>query len=153
LAKIVKIKTTSINFKRFDKTLPPPEFKTKGAVAADVSSRVDLDFAPGEIKLVPLNVAMEIPEGYCMFLISRSSTYKLGIRSVNGIGVFDNDFCGDNDEFHFIAQNFTDHPIHLEKGMRIAQILLIKKENFSLKEVDNLSHHPTRGGIGSTGVK
>jgi dUTP pyrophosphatase len=146
-------KTISINFKRFDKSIPLPVFKTKGAVAADMYSRLDVDIAPNEIAYIPLNVAIEIPEGYCIFLISRSSTHKFGIRSVNGIGIFDNDFCGDDDEYKFIVQNFTDKPVHIEKGSRVAQILLVKKENFIINELDNFKHNPTRGGIGSTGQK
>jgi dUTP pyrophosphatase len=146
-------KPISINFKRFDTTIPLPVFKTKGAVAADMYSRLDVDIQPHQIAYIPLNVAVEIPDGYCIFLIARSSTHKLGIRSVNGIGVFDNDFCGDDDEYQFIVQNFTDKPVHIEKGSRIAQILLIKKENFIINEVNNFCHHPTRGGIGSTGIK
>lgn len=147
------MKAISINFKRFDKTIPLPVFKTRGAVAADMYSRTDVDIAPNEIAYIPLNVAIEIPEGYCIFLIARSSTHKFGIRSVNGIGVFDNDFCGDGDEYQFIVQNFTDKSVHIEKASRIAQILLVKKENFNINEIDNFKHHPTRGGIGSTGVK
>lgn len=147
------MKVTSINLKRFDKTIPVPEFKTKGAVAADLYSRLDVDIAPHSIVAIPMNVAIEIPKGHAILQFARSSTHKLGIQAVNGVGVYDRDYCGDNDEYHFIAQNFTDHTVHIEKATRICQIMLIKTDNFMIKELDNFRHNPTRGGIGSTGVK
>jgi dUTP pyrophosphatase len=147
------MKTISINLKRFDKSIPLPVFKTKGAVAADMYSRLDVDIAPNEIAYIPLNVAIEIPPGYCILQFARSSTHKLGLKPVNGVGVYDRDYCGDGDEYHFIAQNFTDHPVHIEKATRICQIMLIKTDNFIIKELDSFKHHPTRGGMGSTGVK
>lgn len=147
------MKAISINFKRFDKTIPLPVFKTKGAVAADMYSRLDVDIAPNEIAYIPLNVAIEIPAGHAILQFARGSTHKLGIKAVNGVGVFDRDYCGDDDEYHFIAQNFTNHPVHIQKATRICQIMLIKTDDFVINELDNFKHNPTRGGIGSTGVK
>ncbi len=147
------MKTTSINFKRFDKTIPLPEFKTKGAVAADMYTRIDVDIPPHQIFAIPLNVAIEIPKGYAILQFARSSTYKLGLMAANGVGVYDLDYCGDNDEYHFIAYNYTNHMVHIDKATRICQIMLIKNNIFNIKELKNFKHHPNRGGMGSTGVK
>ncbi|MFA6184839.1 MAG: dUTP diphosphatase [Candidatus Shapirobacteria bacterium] len=141
-----------IKIKRFDKTLPLPVHKTTGAVAVDLYSRLDAEIPPKEIGKIPMNVAIEIPDGYFIMMVPRSSTHKLGIMSANGVGVFDRDYCGDNDEYHFLVYNFTHAPIHIEKGTRLCQLLLIKCENFDFIEVDKMGNSD-RGGFGTTGVK
>ena len=85
-------------------------------------------------------------------MVPRSSTHKLGLMAVNSIGIFDRDYCGDNDEYGFISLNYTDNPVFIEKGTRLCQLLLIKCENFEFDETDKMNA-PDRGGIGSTGVK
>lgn len=141
-----------LQIKRFDKTLPLPIHKTHGAVAVDLYSRLDVDIQPQEISYIPMNVAIKIPDGYFILLAPRSSTHKLGIHSANGIGIMDRDYCGDDDEYHFVVQNFTASPVHIEKGSRLCQLILIKCEQFDFEEVDSMPH-PSRGGFGTTGVK
>lgn len=141
-----------LKIKRFDKTLPLPVHKTSGAVAVDLYSRLDFDIEPKQIAYIPMNVAIKIPDGYFILMASRSSVHKLGLMGINGIGVIDRDYCGDNDEHHFAAYNFTDAPVHIEKGTRLCQLLLIKCENFDFEEVDAMGE-PSRGGFGTTGVK
>ena len=106
----------NIKIKRFDKALPLPEYKSEGAVALDLYSRESVKIQPGEVKLIPLNVAIEIPKGYFLLLVNRSSTHKLGITCVNGVGIGDYDFCGDNDEYMFPALNYTDKEVTIERG-------------------------------------
>ena len=141
-----------IKIKRFDKTLPLPIHKTNGAVAVDLYSRLDFTIEPKQIAIIPMNVAIEIPDGYFVMIASRSSTHKMGVMSANGIGVIDRDYCGNDDEYHFAAYNFTDQTVILEKGTRLCQLLLIKCENFDFDEVDEMGN-PSRGGFGTTGVK
>lgn len=141
-----------LKIKRFDKSLPLPDHKTAGAVAVDLYSREEITVQPHQLNYVPMNVAIEIPDGYFIMMASRSSTHKLGITGVNGVGIFDRDYCGDNDEYHYIAYNFTDKPVIIEKGTRLCQLLLIKCENFDFEEVETMGN-PTRGGFGTTGVK
>ncbi|MFA6007560.1 MAG: dUTP diphosphatase [Candidatus Shapirobacteria bacterium] len=141
-----------VKIKRFDKSLPLPIHKTPGAVAVDLCSRIDLDIQPKEIVYIPMNVAIKIPDGYFILQAPRSSTHKMGILGINGVGIFDRDFCGDNDEYHFAAYNFTDTVVHIEKGTRLTQLVLIKCENFEFTELDKMSD-PTRGGFGTTGTK
>ena len=98
-----------------------------------------------------MNVAVKIPDGYFAMLVTRSSTHKLGLMSINGIGVMDQDYCGDNDEYHFAAYNFTDHVVKVEKGTRLTQIVLVKYEKFDIEEVAKMEDSD-RGGFGTTGV-
>ena len=138
--------------KRFDKSLPLPVHKTPGAVAVDLCSRLDVDVAPGEIAYIPMNVAIKIPDGFFVLLAPRSSTHKLGIQGINGVGIMDRDYAGNDDEYHFAVRNFTDQTVHLDKGARLCQLVLIKCETFEFDEVDSMPD-PSRGGFGTTGVK
>ena len=138
--------------KRFDKTLPLPEYKSPGAVCLDVYARVTTTIQPHQVELIPLNMALKIPQDCWVMLAARGSSYKLGILPVNGIGIGDWDFCGDNDEYCFPALNFTDHEVTIEKGTRIGQMMVQKFKKVTLEEVDSLTS-PNRGSFGSTGVK
>lgn len=142
----------NIKIKRFDKELPLPKYKTEGAVAFDLYTRESVTLEPGEVKLIPLNVALEFPKGYVALLANRSSTYKLGITCVNGIGVGDYDYRGDNDEYMFPALNYTNEVVTVDKGTRCCQMLILPVEVVDIKEVDSLENDD-RGGFGSTGVK
>ncbi|MBI2414616.1 dUTP diphosphatase [candidate division WWE3 bacterium] len=141
-----------VKIKRFDKTIPLPEYKTKGATCVDLYSRLDTKIAAGEVGYIPLNVAMEIPSGYFALLASRSSTQKLGLTPANGIGIIDSDYCGDNDELKFTVLNRTKNEIIVEKGTRIAQLIILPVERMTLTEVDYLGND-SRGGFGTTGLK
>jgi len=141
-----------VKIKRFDKSLPLPVHKTKGSVAVDLASCVDTTIKSHQIAYIPLNVAIKIPDNHFIMMAPRSSLHKMGLMGANGVGIFDRDFCGDNDQYHFIAYNFTNKDVFVEKGTRLCQLLLIKCENFDLQEVKKMNN-TDRGGIGSTGVK
>lgn len=141
-----------IKIKRFDKSLPLPIHKTAGSVAVDLYCRTDVSIPPKQIDYIPMNVAIKIPDNYFILLAPRSSTHKLGIQGINGVGIMDRDFCGDNDEYHFAVRNFTDNTVSIEKGTRLCQLILIKCETFEVEEVDTMPFQD-RGGFGSTGVK
>jgi len=139
-----------LKIKRFDKTLPLPTHKTAGAVAVDLCSRIDVEIKPKEIAYIPMNVAIKIPDGYFILLAPRSSTHKLGIQGINGVGIVDRDYCGNDDEYHFAVRNFTDSTVNIDKGARLCQLILIKCETFEFNEVDVMTS-PSRGGFGTTG--
>lgn len=140
-----------IKIKRIDKTLPLPEYKTSGAVAFDLTARTKIEIEPHAIALIPLNVIIEIPKGYTIILAPRSSLpIKKGLLIPNGIGIFDQDYCGPEDEWKLEVLNFTDKKIKIEKGERIAQGLLLPIEKIEWLEVKKMDN-PTRGGFGSTG--
>src|SRR3989338_4739876 len=110
-----------VRIKRIDKSLPLPEYKTAGAAAFDLASRVSVTILPKGIVRVPLNVAIEPPTGYMVILAARSSLHKKGIMLANSVGVIDNDFCGNGDEYIVPLYNFTEEPVSIEKGERLAQ--------------------------------
>lgn len=141
-----------IEIKRFDKSLPLPEYKTKGAAGLDVCARTAVEILPRQIAYVPLNVAVKIPKGYFMMLVARSSTHKKGLWMANGVGIMDADYSGDEDEYKAAYYNFTDSPVVIEKGERIAQIVCVKIETPKIKEVLKMKNK-TRGGFGTTGHK
>ena len=139
-----------IKIKRFDKSIPLPQYKTEGAAAFDLCAREDVEILPKEFKYVPLNVAVETPPGYFLLLVARSSTHKKGIWMANGIGIGDSDFSGNDDQYQAVYYNFSDKPVLVEKGERIAQGLIVKRETVQWQEVDVMPNK-TRGGFGTTG--
>jgi dUTP pyrophosphatase len=141
-----------IEIKRFDKGLPLPAYKSQGAAAMDLAARETVTILAGKVGYIPLNVAVEIPEGYWLMVAPRGSTHKLGLLMVNSFALGDPDFKGDNDEYVFPAFNFTDADVTVDKGTRIAQMLLVKNEKIELQEVEKLGN-PDRGMLGSTGSK
>lgn len=145
------IDQAKVYLKRFDKSLPLPQYKTRGAVGFDLYAREDVEIEPHKVKLIPLNNAIKIPENSFLLLAGRSSTYKLGIICANGLGIGDIDYSGNNDEYSFPAYNFTDKTVKIEKGMRVAQAVIVPYTKILIEEVDSLVDKD-RGGFGTTGV-
>lgn len=116
----------------------------------DLRAAEDVMIDSGQFKLIPLGVAMELPQGYEALVAPRSSTFKkLGIILANSIGIIDESYKGDGDEWHFPAYAVKDTFIH--KNERICQFRIIKHQPMiRLMEVDHLGNED-RGGIGSTG--
>lgn len=106
----------------------------------------------GEFKLIPLGVAMELPEGYEANVVPRSSTFKnFGIIQTNSQGIIDNSYKGDNDFWFFPAYALRDTTIHFND--RICQFRIKKKQpDIEFEEV-NVLGNDDRGGHGSTGTK
>lgn len=104
----------------------------------------------GRYTQIPLGVAMELPQGYEALVAPRSSAYrKYGVLMANSIGIVDESYKGDGDEWNFLAYATRDTIIR--KNDRICQFRIIKHQPlFILKEVDHLGNE-NRGGIGSTG--
>ena len=138
-----------VRIKRIDKSLPLPEYKTEGAVAFDLAARIGATILPKQIFYIPLNVALEPPEGYMVMLAARSSLHKKGLMLANGVGVVDRDFCGNEDEYHAALYNFTDKPVEVARGERIAQGVFKKYDKAEWDEVEDLGNK-TRRGFGST---
>ena len=104
----------------------------------------------GEYRMIPLGVAMELPKGYEAIIAPRSSTFKkYGIILANSIGIIDEAYKGDNDEWNFLAYAVKNTKIH--KNERICQFRIIQHQPLiHLQEVESLGNDD-RGGIGSTG--
>ena len=116
----------------------------------DLRAAEDVTMKAGEFKMIPLGVAMELPEGYEALVAPRSSTFKkYGVILANSIGIIDESYKGDNDEWNFLA--FAVRDTEIRKNERICQFRIIKHQpKVYLLEVETLDN-PDRGGIGSTG--
>lgn len=117
----------------------------------DLRSAQTVELKAGEFKLIPLGVAMQLPEGYEAHVVPRSSTYKnFGIIQTNHQAVIDESYCGDNDQWFYPAYALRDTIINVND--RICQFRIMKKQPpISFVEVDVLGNED-RGGIGSTGT-
>lgn len=116
----------------------------------DLRSAESVDIKAGEYKLIRLGVAMELPEGYEALAAPRSSTFKnYGILLANSLGIIDESYKGDNDEWKFLA--YATRDTHVEKNDRICQFRIIEHQpKIKLTKVESLGN-ADRGGIGSTG--
>lgn len=116
----------------------------------DLRSAEDVDLKAGEYRLLNLGVAMELPAGYEALVAPRSSTFgKYGILLGNSLGIIDESYKGDNDEWKFPA--YATRDTHIDKNTRICQFRIIEHQpNVTLKKVEMLGND-NRGGIGSTG--
>lgn len=117
-----------------------------------------------EVTYIPLGVAMQLPKGYEAIIAARSSApRKMGIMLANGIGVIDNTYCSDSDEWMFPAVTLRKTSIAVNSRICQFRIQLSQKATIWQKikwlftsgiefvEVDSLNNE-VRGGLGSTGV-
>lgn len=116
----------------------------------DLRSAAEVSMKAGEFRLIPLGVAMELPAGYEAHIVPRSSTFKnFGIIQTNHMGVVDETYCGDNDQWFMPAYALRDTVIHVND--RICQFRIMEHQpRLTFEETDCLGHED-RGGIGSTG--
>ena len=88
----------TIKIKYFNDKLQKLEYIDGKSDWIDLRSAEDVDLKQGEFKLIPLGIAMEIPEGYEAHVVPRSSTFKnFGVIQANSMGIIDHSYCGDND--------------------------------------------------------
>ncbi|MCX7951792.1 MAG: dUTP diphosphatase [Clostridiales bacterium] len=144
-----------LRVKRLDnaKDLPIPKFMTKGSCGMDLYANVNetLILNPLDIKLIPTGIAISLPEGYEAQIRPRSGlAYKNGIALVNSPGTIDSDYRG---EICAIMINLGKDPFEVNRGDRIAQMVINKVEIPRIVEVENLDC-TVRGedGFGSTGL-
>jgi dUTP pyrophosphatase len=141
----------NVKIKRIDKSLPLPVYETDGSVGFDVLARESVTIDPGSIELIPANVVIEVPKGYMLIVASRSSTpRKKGLTPPHGFGIIDHDYCGPEDEVKIQVYNFSDEPVMIESGEKIAQGVFVRIDKFEWEEVDKIKQE-SRGGFGSTG--
>lgn len=125
-----------------------PERKTKGAAAFDCYAREEkLLIAPC---IIPLGFKMEIPEGYHAEIYPRSSIgLNSLLRMANSVGIIDCDYRG---EVGFIGESQNGNIVKIEKGQRIAQLIIKRNEDVDLVQVEELSDTERgEGGFGSSG--
>ena len=138
-----------IKIKYMDSDLPKLE-KISTGDWIDLRVADTLELKEGNTYKIPLGVAMKLPKGYEALIIPRSSTFfKYGLIQGNSVGLIDNSYCGDKDEWCYPVYAMRD--IIIPKGTRICQFRLLKNQDkIHFYEVRNLSHI-SRGGFGSTG--
>ena len=116
----------------------------------DLRAAKEMVLKAGQYAKIPLGVAMKLPEGYEAHIVPRSSTYKnYGLIQTNHMGVVDESYCGDNDQWHMPVYALRDTVIHVND--RICQFRIMEHQpKIVFEEVEALSA-PDRGGFGSTG--
>jgi len=138
---------------RLDPDLPPPSYAHRGDAGADLYAREATTIEPGGGRaVVPTGIAIAIPAGYAGFVLPRSGlALRHGITCLNTPGLID---AGYRDEVRVILVN-TDpnQPYTVERGDRIAQLVVQAIEESTFVEVDDLpSSERGLGGFGSTGL-
>lgn len=118
----------------------------------DLRAAEDVELKAGESGLIPLGVAMKLPKGYEAHIVPRSSTFKqFGIIQTNHMGIVDETYCGNGDQWFFPAYALRDTVIRTND--RICQFRLMEHQpQIRFDEVEELED-PDRGGFGSTGVR
>jgi dUTP pyrophosphatase len=132
-----------------------PSYETGGAAGMDLRAAVPADqpltLKPGERALVPTGFIFEIPQGYEAQIRPRSGlAIKNGITCLNSPGTVDSDYRG---EVKVILANLGQDDFTIERGMRIAQMVIAPVTQVTVSEVTETSETARgAGGFGSTGV-
>ena len=145
---------TKILIKRLSKNIPLPKYETEGSSGMDLAANVSqlVEIQPRETAIIPTGIAVSLPKNYEIQIRPRSGlAAKNGISVLNTPGTIDADYRG---ELKVILINFSEKIFKVEKGLRIAQMVLCPVTKAVLKEVDELEN-TKRGsdGFGSTGIK
>ena len=143
-----------LKIKKLENFVSMPEYKTSGASAMDLVAAIDDDVVipSGEIRMIPTGIAIELPHNTEAQVRSRSGlAIKSGIAVVNGIGTIDEDYRG---EICVGIINVSDKAFTIQRGDRIAQMLISPVYKANLEVVEELSQTQRQeGGFGSTGIK
>lgn len=144
--------TESILIKYFTDKIEPLKYIGGKSDWIDLRCAEETVLKKGEMKLIPLGVAMKLPEGYEAIVVPRSSTFKnFGILQANSFGVVDESYQGDRDQWFFPALAARDTVIHVND--RICQFRILKHQPvLRFETVDRLKKED-RGGFGTTGVR
>ena len=116
----------------------------------DLHAAEEVTLKTGEFRLIPLGVAMALPEGYEAHIVPRSSTFKnYGILQANSMGVVDGSYQGDSDQWR--RPVYATRDVTIEKNARICQFRIVRNQPpLAFTRVEHLDG-PDRGGFGSTG--
>lgn len=136
---------------RLDADLPLPSYAHPGDAGADLMTTVEVTLQPFERTLVPTGIALALPEGYVGLVHPRSGlAARHGLSIVNAPGTIDAGYRGEVTVCLVNLDPTT--PIHLDRGDRIAQLVIQRHERASFVEVDDLPGSVRgTGGYGSTG--
>ena len=143
-----------ILIKRLSKEVSLPKYETSGSSGMDLAANIDanINIDPGKTAIIPTGLALSIPKGFEVQIRPRSGlAAKQKISVLNTPGTIDADYRG---EIKVILINLGQETFKVEKGLRIAQMVVCPVVQAQLKEVDDLNETERgKGGFGSTGTK
>ena len=139
-----------LKIKYFSKDIEPIRFIENKSDWYDLRSAEDVEMKAGEYRLIKLGIGIALPKGYEAHIAPRSGTFKnYGIIQANSVGVVDESYCGDNDQWMYPAIALRDTVIH--KNDRICQFRIMEHQPpIKFIEVEHLGD-TDRGAFGSTG--
>jgi len=143
---------TKILIKRLSKEVSLPKYETSGSSGMDLASNMNTNIDPGKIAIIPTGLSLSIPKGFEVQIRPRSGlAAKQKVTVLNTPGTIDADYRG---EIKVILINLGHDIFRIEKGLRIAQMVVCPIIQAQLKEVSELNETKRgKGGFGSTGVK
>ena len=143
-----------ILIKRLSKEISLPKYETNGSSGMDLAANIvdDINIDPGKTAIIPTGLALSIPKGFEVQIRPRSGlAAKKKITVLNTPGTIDSDYRG---EIKVILINLGQETFKVEKGLRIAQMVVCPVVQAQIKEVEDLSETERgKGGFGSTGSK
>ena len=145
---------TKILIKRLSKKISLPKYETAGSsgmdLAANIAGNISID--PGKTAIIPTGLALSVPKGFEVQIRPRSGlAAKQKISVLNTPGTIDSDYRG---EIKVILINQGQETFKVEKGLRIAQMVVCPVVQAQIKEVEDISETERgKGGFGSTGSK
>ncbi len=136
---------------RLDGDLPLPAYAKPGDAGLDLRASELARLEPGERRLVPTGLAVAIPGGHAGFVLPRSGlAMQKGVTVLNAPGLIDSGYRG---ELKVLLINHGAEPVIIERGERIAQLVVQRVVSVTLVEVDRLPDSARGvGGFGSTGA-
>ena len=145
---------TEILIKRLSKDVSLPKYETVGSSGVDLAANVseNIEIKPGQTEVIPTGLAVSIPKNFEIQIRPRSGlAAKNQITVLNTPGTIDADYRG---EIKVILINHGNKSFIIEKGLRIAQMIVCPIIKANLKEVETLDEtHRGSSGFGSTGIK
>tara|TARA_B100001093_G_scaffold457279_1_gene468873 strand:- start:80 stop:520 length:441 start_codon:yes stop_codon:yes gene_type:complete len=145
---------TKILIKKLSKNITLPKYETDGSSGMDLAANIEneIEISPGKTAIIPTGLAVSIPKNFEIQIRPRSGlAAKNQISVLNTPGTIDADYRG---ELKVILINLGEKKFKIEKGLRIAQMVLCPVTRATLKEVDILEETERgAGGFGSTGIK
>ena len=145
---------TEILIKRLSDKVVLPKYETEGSSGLDLAAHINenVEIKPGSTAIIPTGIAVSIPKNFEIQIRPRSGlAAKNQISVLNTPGTIDADYRG---EIKVILINLSDKVFVVEKGMRVAQMVVCPVIKVSLKEVTKLEiTERGSGGFGSTGIK
>ena len=143
-----------ILIKRLTKNVTLPRYETEDSSGLDLAANIDeqIKILPGKSEIIPTGLAVAIPKNFEIQIRPRSGlAAKNQVSVLNTPGTIDADYRG---EIKVILINLSDKVFVVEKGMRVAQMVVCPVIKVSLKEVTKLEiTERGSGGFGSTGIK